>query len=91
MLGLQFSANREHRYTVRTYMYMCVCVCVFSGLSSRAESKSQGDRICNVNSGDTQTKVQPETVTRFDIEQMYKYSDLSSVPSSLEGNSKGVQ
>lgn len=76
MLGLQFSARIKNA----VILYMCVYIYVYtlSTLFSHVKSKSQEDRICNVNFGDTQTKVSPETVTRFDIKQMYKYSAIST-------------
>lgn len=63
---------------------------ILSTLFSHVESKSQEDRICNVNFGDTQTKVSPETVTRFDIKQMYKYSAISTFLPSEKGNTNAV-
>lgn len=70
--------------------YICVYMYILSTLFSHVESKSQEDRICNVNFGDTQTKVSPETVTRFDIKQMYKYSAISTFLPSEKGNSNAV-
>lgn len=91
MLGLQFSARIKN--AVILYMcciYIYICMYILAILFSHVESKSQEDRICNVNLGDTQTKVSPETVTRFDIKQMYKYSAISTFLPSEKGNSNAI-